>query len=606
MPAELKHRTSFSFTQKWAAHRRRHPLPINSPRVRRRFAQQSFDETTEHLFWQEHHRETLGTLKTALLLAAAGFLTFIILDVVNEKLSKSQLFGHFMIVPALCALTLYLHLHKNPIRQISCIVRLGASLSVIDLIGILLSDANPLIYTVIWTGLLPVYFVIYGHLFLPITETTLFGWLAMLLTTLCGYLIGVESTMLIQSILILIMVNIFGISTRYRLESHSRHAFLARRKAEASVEEKTVFLRQLSHNLRQPLQALSCYSSALDTAFVNKPDDHMQPIVGKLGSAIDELNNAFIHILDLANLETGKQIPLLKPVEINVLLATLEDQYAPQAAKRGLRLKIKPRSEPPYNVYSDACILSQIIGNLIDNAIKYTVKGWILVETVRIGGNQLKLHVMDTGIGISEQQKADIFKEFYRGHRRNKDPHVQGLGIGLAYVTKAVEQLPDHALRVYSKLDWGSDFQLHLPVAVEPTGNICSHEKSVNDISGSFVFVVDDDREVLDALGELLTGWGCLIQKASSKIETHIALGENLRPPDLLITDFYLGNDETAHDIIAAIEADCGSVPILILSAHAIPAADKTMWPKATQLLRKPANASALREAMARALGRLN
>jgi CheY-like chemotaxis protein len=171
-------------------------------------------------------------------------------------------------------------------------------------------------------------------------------------------------------------------------------------------------------------------------------------------------------------------------------------------------------------------------------------------------------------------------------------------------VLKAVEHLPEHSLDVYSKPNRGSDFQLGLPVAIEPPYCQWLPGNAGNDVAGSFVFIVDDDQEVLDALVEQLASWGCLVQRAGSKAETLAALTDNLRPPDLLISDFYLGDKETAHDIIAAIEADCGPVPTLILSAHAIPAEDKAKWPEHTLLLRKPANAAVLMEMMMKAMGK--
>ncbi|MDP3330956.1 MAG: response regulator, partial [Methylococcaceae bacterium] len=118
------------------------------------------------------------------------------------------------------------------------------------------------------------------------------------------------------------------------------------------------------------------------------------------------------------------------------------------------------------------------------------------------------------------------------------------------------------------------------------------------------VFIVDDDHKVLNALAEQLSAWGCLVQKANSKAETLAVLGEIIRPPDLLITDFFLENNETAHDIIAAIEADCGPVPTIILSAQAISSEEKAKWPKSTLLLRKPANPKVLMEMMAKAMGK--
>jgi CheY-like chemotaxis protein len=248
--------------------------------------------------------------------------------------------------------------------------------------------------------------------------------------------------------------------------------------------------------------------------------------------------------------------------------------------------------------------LGQILGNLIDNAIKYTATGWILVRTVTTGSNLLKLHVCDSGIGITEQQKQNIFKEFYRGHRRRQDQCFYGMGIGLTYVLKAINHLPNHSLSFCSKPNQGSDFRLSLPVAIKSSDckNLYIHSR--RDLAGSFVYLVEDDQEVLNAMTEQLTAWGCLVQKASSKDETQAAVYENFRPPDLLITDFYLDNNETAHEIIAIIEADCGPVPTIILSGHTISAEDKAKFSETTLLLRKPASAAVLMEMMAKAMGK--
>ncbi len=349
---------------------------------------------------------------------------------------------------------------------------------------------------------MPIYFFTYGQMFMTIAETLKFGLLAMIALPLSGHLIGVETVALIPSIMILLIVNAFGFCTRYQLEAHVRNLFRERRRAECAAENKTLFLRHLSHNLRQPLQALSCYSSVLDAAFAVESCGQSQRIADKMGSAIDELNNAFNHILDIANLETGKQIPLLKPLDINALLATLENQFAPQAAKRGLKLKVRLRSRPPYTVYSDACILNQIIGNMIDNAIKYTASGWILITAVKVENNRLKLHVYDSG--IADELRGEIFTEFFRcpGHQNNAQ--ANGLGIGLAYVLKATECLPNHSLQVYSRLHQGSDFQLRLPVVDTPPQLISAPSQQPN-FAGSFVFIVDGDPHVLHAMAEQLT-----------------------------------------------------------------------------------------------------
>ncbi|HEY8097802.1 MAG TPA: HAMP domain-containing sensor histidine kinase [Methylobacter sp.] len=430
----------------------------------RRFSIPHFDADSERLFWQERQTETLSTLKTALLLGAVCIPAFIVLDVFNGGLARNEIIGCLLMALTIGILWASLHRLPQAESQVSVVAKLSAVLSVANLIGILFVENNPAFYTQIWIGLLPVYFFVYGQMLMTIAETVKFGLLSMIALPLSGHLIGVETVALIPSIMILLIVNAFGFCTRCQLEARTRNLFRERRKAECTSEDKTRFLRQLSHNLCQPLQTLSCYSLVLDAAFADKPSDPLQQVVAKLGSAIDEFNVTFNHILDIANLETGKQIPQLAAVDINILLAKLENQFAPQAARRGLKLNVRLRSRPPYTVYSDAGILSQIIGNLIDNAIKYTANGWVVITAVKISDDRLKLHVCDSGIGIADELHEEIFEEFFRCHRGHTCSQVHGLGVGLSYSLKATERLPNHNLKVYSRLHYGSDFQLCLPV----------------------------------------------------------------------------------------------------------------------------------------------
>ena len=563
------------------------------------FGNLAFEPVIERQFWECQHKENLANLLSSLMLGVAAFFVLFGLDVLTREASLLKQACHLLVMFSLSGAVIYLRIKDDADKRVPGIVKTSILLSILVVTGILVVDVNPADYMASWLGLLLIGFVSYGQISISGIETRLLNLMAVFALLLIGNMIGVEVLMLAWSVLLLLIFNLFGACAQYRLEVQARRLFIERRKASSVAEDRTLFLRQISHNLRQPLQAVSCYSSVLEAGFADKASDPMCAIIGKLGVAIDELNNAFTHILDIANLETGKQIPLLTEVDLNVLLARMEDQFAPQASRRGLKLVVKQRSRPPYNIYSDACILSQIIGNLIDNAIKYTAKGWILVETVNIGNQRLKLHVIDTGIGIAEPQKSKIFDEFFRCNRHSQELHAQGLGIGLAYVAKAVGHLPKHALKVYSKLDQGSDFQLLLPVAdVAPRCEWSAHAIDNSELAGTFVFLVDDDPEVLDALAERLRGWGCLVQKAASRDQIITALRENIRAPDLLISDFYLDNQETAHDIIKLIEAEYGNLPTLILSAHVLSADINRRLPAHARVLRKPAGADMLLDAI--------
>ena len=563
-----------------------------------------FDVDEESLFWRERNAETLKPLKLALLLGALAFLAFVILDAFTKALSASEVIGRGLIVLVLVGLFGLLNRpgSSQSTARVAPVANLAAGISALDLIGTLLIDANPAFYAEAWPGLLPIYFVTYGQLVMPIAETLVFGWLTLIALPVTGYLIGVEAGALLPSCLMLLIVNLFGMYTRYQLEAYSRRSFYARRTAESAAEEKAEFMRQASHNLRQPLQALSCYSSVLDNALSRNHLDEVRPTAGKLGAAIDELNDSFNRILDIANLETGRQIPCITDVELNPLLAALENQFAPQATKNGLKLKVKLRTRPPFTVQSDANILRQILGNLIDNAVKYTASGWVLIWTTPVSPTRLELHVRDTGIGIPEEESEAIFKEFHRYHCRQHDPHAHGLGIGLAYAKKAVERLPGHAMTFQSKSSRGTDFRIGLPIAIssQPAWSLAPPVQG--DLAGRYVLLVDDDEDVLNALAQKICCWGGLVDKAGSLADVRQVLAESLRPPDLLITDFYLGRNETAHDIFAALNADCGPVPAVILSARTIPEADKMQWSEPVFLLRKPASAATLLETMIRAL----
>lgn len=540
-----------------------------------------FDAGDETLFWEEHHPESLSTLKAALLLGIIGFIAFIALDFFTKGLGVNNFLLRMPIIIVLLALLLGLQRDPLPAGQIGKTAKLGAGFTILNLVITTLNDQNPLLYTENWTGLIPIYFFIYGQLFMTVTETVLFGWLAMLILPLSALLTGVEISALMPSILILLLINLFGYCTRCQLEIHARRGFLAKRKARIADLNKTMFLQQFSHNIRQPLQALSCQSTVLETACSELHLKSINLLAGKMGDNIDELNKTFNNILTLTNLETGIQKPMQMPVDINLLLSSLEYQFAAQATASGLQLKVKLRTNPPYNIYTDYTILRQILSNLIDNAIKYTRNGWVLVTAVKMPGKYLKVHVCDSGRGFSDVKP--------RPERKN-DPPIPGYGIGLTYVKKAITSLPGHSITVVSKLDRGSDFRIKLPIA-EQGNAVIARESKKHKLAGVFVLIVDDDERVLKALEQQIASYGCLVQTAGSLDEVkRILAGDYYCQPDLLISDFCLGNNATAHDIMALLCEDGGDIPTLILSAHSISHEDKVKLPKQALLLRKPAS----------------
>lgn len=562
------------------------------------------DQSDEHQFWLECRQQILHTLKLALLLGAICFIAFIVLDLHSGSLTAGDLPKRSIVIAVLLGLLVKLQRSNNPYAQIPLVAKLGASLSLLNLTGILLVENDPHYYAETWTSVLPIYFFTYGQLFMTTAESLLFGISAMLLMLLGGLWIGVASEELLASIVLMSIINVFGYCTRWQLEHQTRKLFKARRIEEAAVKDKVMFLRQIGHNLRQPLQALGCHASVLEAHFADGRDINMRQFVGRMAMAIDEVNNTCNRILDSANLELGKQLPVITNVDINTLLSTLEMQFQPSASKHKVRLKVCMRSHPPYMVQTDATILSQIISNLLDNAIKFTGNGWIVVNVSKIKPNLLKLRVIDTGSGINDEQQQHIFTDDYHGHRRGNEHHIKGFGIGLAFVAKAIKQLPKHAIKLHSRIGVGSDFQIYLPVSdIKNAGeSLPLYRQSTSELQGLLIFIVDDEMTVVEALRAYFLQCGCVVEVATSVAETKLVLNDCLRQPDLLISDFYLGHPETALDIIAILESECGRIPTLILSAHAICDADKSRLPENTALLRKPANTVTMTTAIAKLL----
>ena len=556
---------------------------------RRHTTETDFDIETERLFRRERQAMTLSTLKPTLLTVALGVPTYLLLDKLNGGNTGNPL-GALLFIGVALGLCLHLQRCPHPQQLIALSAKLAVAAAIIGLSLQVLLNPEPTAYHRIWTGLLPIYFFIYGQLFMPLAQTVALGWLAMLFLSFSAYAGGISTAELLSSAIILLLVNFMGYCTRYQLESHARRAFLAKRRAEAAAQCKNQFLQQFSHNLRQPLQALSCYASVLE-CLSHSTGGELPTVAAKMGGAIDELNLAFNNILQIANLEAGQQQPILTAVNINAVLTTLRDQFAPLATARNLKLYVRLRQAPPYSIHTDPVILKQVLSNLLDNAIKYTEQGWVVVGTAKISDSCLKLHICDSGIGIGAEHQHDIFQEFYRA----QGAQSPGLGIGLCYVRKAVENLPGHQLDFASRPGRGSDFQLRLPLAA-PGAARWPQRKSAANLQGIFVFIIDDDDAAAAVLAQELSCCGCLVQTAASKPAALQLLAENLRPPDLLICDYYLTAADAAADIILDITALYGPLPTIVLTTQSIPDSGLAQWPAHIRQLRKPVCAADLHE----------
>jgi PAS domain S-box-containing protein len=229
---------------------------------------------------------------------------------------------------------------------------------------------------------------------------------------------------------------------------------LAKAEAEQAVLARSKFLASASHDIRQPVQSLLLLIGVLRSR-ANAPE--VIEVVGVMESAIDGLNSLLSSILELSRLDAGVITPHLEALDIGSLLDRLSQEYGPLAQAKGLRLKAVPRT---LYARTDAFLLERLVRNLIENAIRYTNDGAILLG-VRRCGNRVRIDVVDTGIGISSDHLPHIFEEFYQVGNSARDRKL-GLGLGLSIVGRLACLLGAELL-VKSREGHGTGFTLLLP-----------------------------------------------------------------------------------------------------------------------------------------------
>lgn len=235
-----------------------------------------------------------------------------------------------------------------------------------------------------------------------------------------------------------------------------RRLLAAKTAAEQSEQARARYLAAASHDLRQPVQAATLYIKLLQ----DKITDHtLRRILDLLQASHESLLAILTALLDLARVEAGVVSPILEPVPVGPLLASLAEEWREAATRGGLELRTVPSS---LTVVTDRLLLERILRNLLSNAITYTEHGKVLLGVRRRPGSA-EIQVLDTGPGIPQQHLADIFKEFHQISPPGKRRH-QGIGLGLAIVAQTARLL-GHQVRVHSQVGRGSLFSVSLPRA---------------------------------------------------------------------------------------------------------------------------------------------
>src|SRR5262245_5967822 len=360
----------------------------------------------------------------------------------------------------------------------------------------------------------------------------------------------------IALLLVLLAVPWYAAALISRLHAASQRLQEARGDAEAANVAKTKFLAAASHDLRQPMQALSMYASVLEQR-VSDPD--AARVVQGVQLSCRTLEQLFDGLLDISKIESGVIRPSVVDFPLMPLIEQVVAAERPIAAHKGLQLRVVRCSA---SVFSDPALLERMLKNLVTNAIRYTERGRIVVGCRRVGGDRLRLEVVDSGIGIDTHEQARIFDDYYQVAGIN----AQGLGLGLPIV-KSLSELLGHNLSVRSAIGRGSTFSIELPLAPHVAAPATASHPAPISLAGANIVVVDDDAEIRKSLSLLLQSWGCSAVCGGTLGEVQERLRALRLKPDALIVDYRLAEAITGMQVIEALRHEFGAaLPALIIT----------------------------------------
>jgi len=362
-------------------------------------------------------------------------------------------------------------------------------------------------------------------------------------------------------------------------------AELARAKAAASDLAKTRFLATASHDMRQPLHALTLYLSALDRR-VETPE--ARDIVKKMERAAESMVGMFATLLDLARIQADVVEPEISDFPIQEVIERLVAEHpGANIVTRYPMSSLSARTDP--------MLLERLLRNLISNGLKH---GGGSVEVVAApAAGRLRISIVDHGPGIAPEDQSRIFDEFVRLEGKGAS---EGLGLGLAIVRRIADLL-DLSLSLQSAPHQGATFSVLVPLApsvfrATPAAHIPAQ------LNGERVLLLNDDPNALEAITEAVRDLGAEVKACVNEDEARAAIAGGFRP-HLLVMDLRIDGKLSGVDIANRLRAQLKPPPPVIIVTGDT-AADTLAFLGASghQWLIKPVEPATLMQAIARQL----
>lgn len=356
----------------------------------------------------------------------------------------------------------------------------------------------------------------------------------------------------------------------------------ASEEALAANLEKSRFLAQASHDLRQPIHSIGLFTACLRESRLG---DDERRLVDNIDRSLLNVSQLFRSILDLYTLDNGRIEAKMQTLNLGEWLADLIRQHHEAARWAGVDLRLRPCN---YWIRTDPALLATMVQNVLSNCFKYGAQRPVLIG-VRKRGAVLAIVIYDCGNGIAEEHLHKVFEEFYRV-RQVRDKDVEGVGLGLSII-KRLGELIDVRVALRSQLGRGTAVTLAgLPIVAAPQSPVVRSEaRQVGLLTGLKVCLVEDDRNVLLATSALLERWGCVVQGEWSAEDL-------VTDCDIIVADYDLGTHATGIECIDEVRRRRGwAVPAMIITGHDVEKIQAALHDRQIAILSKPVRPAELR-----------
>ncbi len=392
------------------------------------------------------------------------------------------------------------------------------------------------------------------------------------------------------------------------LTDEVRKARQARDEAQQANRQKLEFIAAASHDLRQPLHSLSLLSGLMEQS---QRDSPQHSLAERMSAAVGSLRVIFEQLFDIARLEANKLQHRPGPCAVHTLFAELDSEFSLLCQQKQLAWRVQPSDDW---IDVDALFVQRILRNLLDNALRYTAHGGLLLRARRRGPDVL-LQVWDSGVGIAQADQARIFDDYVQIHNPARRLR-EGLGLGLGLVRR-LAQVASYGLGVRSRPGKGSCFTLRVPrctaaqipapaQSITPAAAPGTARSLHSTHSRAPVLLIDDEDDVRHAADAVLHAQGFAVLAGSTPdevIEQVAAQGIDAPWPCAVLCDYRLGLPIDGLQAVAQVRHEFGlSLPALLITGDVDPGIAERAHECGITLLRKPLSSEALIDALNRAL----